>query len=345
MISSVLTEFGFRENDYHFSPYGNGLINSTWLIERNENDEKFVLQKINHTVFRSPGDIAFNISLIADHLKQHHPEYLFIAPLKTTGGEELLNFNGEYFRLFPFVPGSYTIDTVQQPAQAYEAASQFGKFTKLLSGLEINRLKISLPDFHNLSLRYLQFENVLITGDKLRLKQSRDMISFIQQHRNIAGELEYYKPEFITRCTHHDTKISNVLFDVNDKGICVIDLDTVMPGYFISDVGDMMRTYLSPVNEEEKDFSAIGIRPAFYKAIVDGYMAEMGEEWTSHNSKIKDSHEIWFAVMGPGILAKGEIKKPIQFYQKQFAQTMASLLGLHFTCEHEVAEKIDLNRD
>ena len=69
------------------------------------------------------------------------------------------------------------------------------------------------------------------------------------------------------------------------------------------------------------------------------------EEWTSHNSKIKDSHEIWFAVMGPGISAKGEIKKPVQYYQKQFAQTMASLLGLRFACEHEVAEKIELNRD
>lgn len=175
MISSVLNEFGFRVNDYHFSPYGNGLINATWLIERNENGEKFILQKINHTVFRSPNDIAFNITLIADHLKQNHPGYFFVAPLKTNTGEEILNIGEDYFRLFPFVKGSYTIDTVQKPAQAYEAARQFGKFTKLLSGLDIEQLKITLPDFHNLSLRYQQFENALMTGDKVRLKQSRDL--------------------------------------------------------------------------------------------------------------------------------------------------------------------------
>ena len=278
MISPVLIEFGFRENEYHFSPYGNGLINATWLIERNENGEKFILQKINHTVFRSPKDIAFNTSLIADHLKQNHPGYFFTAPLKTNTGEEMVNSGEDYFRLFPFVKGSHTIDTVQKPAQAYEAARQFGKFTKLLSGLDIEQLKITLPDFHNLSLRYQQFENALMTGDKVRLKQSRDLINFMQQHRNIAGEFEYNKPDFITRVTHHDTKISNVLFDDNDKGLCVIDLDTVMPGYFISDVGDMMRTYLSPVTEEEKDFLKIEVRPEFYRSIVDGYIAEMGEE-------------------------------------------------------------------
>ena len=180
--------------------------------------------------------------------------------------------------MFPFVKDSHSIDTVQRPEQAYEAARQFALFTKSLSGLDAGLLKITLPDFHNLSLRYQQFEKALILGDKQRLKQSRDLINFIQQHRSIAGEFEYNKPDLITRCTHHDTKISNVLFDNNDKGICVIDLDTVMPGYFISDVGDMMRTYLAPVNEEATDFSTIEVRPAYYQAIVDGYMCEMGAE-------------------------------------------------------------------
>ena len=82
-------------------------------------------------------------------------------------------------------------------------------------------------------------------------------------------------PAFKTRVTHHDTKISNVLFDEEDNGLCVIDLDTVMPGYFISDVGDMLRTYLSPVSEEEKDFSKIVIREDYFRAIKKGYMSEM----------------------------------------------------------------------
>lgn len=88
-------------------------------------------------------------------------------------------------------------------------------------------------------------------------------------------------PAFRMRVTHHDTKISNVLFNDAGKGICVIDLDTVMPGYFISDVGDMMRTYLSPANEEEKDFAQVEVRPEFYRAIREGYLEEMGSHLTT----------------------------------------------------------------
>jgi Ser/Thr protein kinase RdoA (MazF antagonist) len=92
-------------------------------------------------------------------------------------------------------------------------------------------------------------------------------------------------PAFKRRVTHHDTKISNVLFDNQDKGLCVIDLDTVMPGYFISDVGDMLRTYLCPVSEEEKDFSKIIVRDEFYKAIINGYKEEMKNELTEKENK------------------------------------------------------------
>jgi Ser/Thr protein kinase RdoA (MazF antagonist) len=104
----------------------------------------------------------------------------------------------------------------------------------------------------------------------------------LQKHVNIVSTYERIKtmPQFKLRVTHHDTKISNVLYDKNDKSICVIDLDTVMPGYFISDIGDMMRTYLSPVSEEEQDLAKVCIRDDFYKAIVDGYYGQMKGELT-----------------------------------------------------------------
>ena len=278
MTTSVLQQFGFNENDCTIKQYGSGLINSTWLIEKRSANEKFIGQKINHAIFKSPEDIAFNIHLVSTYFNQYHPEYLFVAPLKTVDGEELVKTSDGYFRIFPFVSRSHTIDTVERPAQAYEAAKQFGRFTKNLSVLDIAQLKITLPDFHNLSLRYRQFENAQINGNKERIMQSEELITFIEQQKNIVDEFETAKVNFKTRCTHHDTKISNVLFDENDQGLCVIDLDTLMPGFFISDVGDMMRTYLSPVNEEEKDLTKIEVRPEFYTAIVDGYMAEMKEE-------------------------------------------------------------------
>ena len=104
-------------------------------------------------------------------------------------------------------------------------------------------------------------------------------------------------PFFKLRVTHHDTKISNVLFDNKDEGLCIIDLDTVMPGYFISDIGDMMRTYLSRANQEEKDFSKIEIREEYFKAIWNGYMGQMETELTSERRRRLYSRKVYMIYM------------------------------------------------
>ena len=182
----------------------------------------------------------------------------------------------------PFVENSYTFDVVQTAEQAYEAAKQFGRFTKFLSDFDVSQLKIIIPQFHDLELRYKQFVYAIANGNEARINESQAIINKLLQHKNIVDEYKSIirNPQFKLRTTHHDTKISNVLFDKNNKGLCVIDLDTVMPGYFSSDVGDMMRTYLSPVSEEEKDFEKIVIRKEFYKAVVEGYGEEMKDELT-----------------------------------------------------------------
>ena len=269
---------GFEVSNYSITPFGNGLINTTWLVETPA--EKFILQKINKNIFKSPEDIAFNIRLVSDYLLHHCPGYLFTTPLKNKENSDLVKTDEGYFRLFSFVKNSHTIDVVQTPHQAYEAAKQFGKFTKLLSALNPSQLKITLPHFHDLSLRYRQFENALQNGNRERIDQSGEIIEFINEQKNIVQTFDEIKShtDFKIRVTHHDTKISNVLFDENNKGLCVIDLDTVMPGYFISDVGDMMRTYLSAAGEEEKDLSKIEIRKDFYKALVNGYLSEMEDK-------------------------------------------------------------------
>lgn len=119
-----------------------------------------------------------------------------------------------------------------------------------------------------------------LNGNPARIKQSNTEIALIQKFSEIVLEFKRIQPLLKTRVTHHDTKISNILFDENDQGLCVIDLDTVMPGYFISDVGDMIRTYLSPVSEEEVDFRRIEIREDFYRSIEAGYLSEMKDELT-----------------------------------------------------------------
>ncbi len=285
MMQQVLSHFGFKEGSYNIQPFGNGLINKTWVVEIKLSARTYILQRINETVFKHPADIAFNISLMGDWLSKTFPNYLFTKPINKINGHPLLKTEFGYFRMYPFVENSHSIDVVANEGQAFEAAKQFGRFTKNLSGLTVTQLKITLPDFHNLSLRYQQFEMAMQNGNEKRIKESKEWIEFIVKHKNIVTTFEELTKELKLRCTHHDTKISNVLFDKTGKGLCVIDLDTVMPGYFISDVGDMMRTYLSPVSEEEKDYSKIEIRSAFYHAIVNGYLSEMGEELSELEKK------------------------------------------------------------
>jgi Ser/Thr protein kinase RdoA (MazF antagonist) len=279
MLDSVLSAYDLTVSQYSITPFGSGLINRTWKITGKK--EEYILQCVNHEVFKRPEWIAENIQLLSDHLKKHFPEYLFIEPIRSAANTRLVvTENGEYFRLLPFVPASYSYDVVGPVSMAYEAARQFGKFSRLLSGFPAEKLHITLTDFHNLSLRYQQFETALKNGDPERAEEAKTSIALIQQYKYIVKEYEKIKKYtgFKKRVMHHDTKISNVLFDKDGYGLCVIDLDTVMPGYFISDFGDMLRTYLSPVSEEEKDLSKIVIREDYFNAIVSGYLREMRDE-------------------------------------------------------------------
>ncbi len=288
-FQSIIHSFQLDDQEtYNIDPFGSGLIHHTWKVTSHPTHRSYILQRINDAVFKNPRAIAFNIRSIQEYLQKHHPDYLFIAPVKTRKGNDLFYDSSiGYFRLFPFLQGSHSIDIVTEPKQAYEAARQFALFTKLLSNYPVASLQITLQDFHNLELRYQRFEDTLHNGNKERLRISEDLIAYLQQQQEIVSVYQSIKSNsaFRLRVTHHDTKISNVLFDQENKGLCVIDLDTVMPGYFISDVGDMMRTYLSPAGEGETDLSKICIREDFFEAIVSGYIVEMNEVLSDEEKK------------------------------------------------------------
>lgn len=279
MIKDILQQFSIEGNDLIVKAFGSGLINHTWIVS--DSEKKYILQKINKHVFNEPHNIDNNLRLLADYLTQYYPGYLFTKPLYTRDNKSLVEpDDNACYRLFSFVDGSHSYTVVEQKELAYEAAKQFGKFTRLLAGFDITKLKITLPDFHNLVLRYNQFETAIEAASKERLTKAADFIHTLTAYKSIVDVYEniLVNPCFKKRVTHHDTKISNVLFDSSNKGLCVIDLDTVMPGYFISDVGDMMRTYLSPAGEEETDFSKVDVREDYFEAIVNGYLIEMQDE-------------------------------------------------------------------
>jgi Ser/Thr protein kinase RdoA (MazF antagonist) len=291
MIEKVLLHFSLDKDEPVVESFGTGLINSTWLVKAKE--KKYILQRINVNVFKDPYAIDENINALAFYLGKKFPSYIFTSPVHSKDGSTLIEQDGKYFRLFEFIEGSHAYTALQNSQLAYEAAKQFGKFTKLLAHFDAEQLKTTIPDFHNLSLRYKQFKKSISTTSPARLQKSQQVIDALEEHRNIVETFEEIKTSssFKKRVTHHDTKISNVLFDKNNKGICVIDLDTVMPGYFISDVGDMMRTYLSPADEEETGFYKIDVREEYFDAIVQGYLSEM-------NNVLSDEEKKYFVYAG-----------------------------------------------
>jgi Ser/Thr protein kinase RdoA (MazF antagonist) len=281
MLDQILLLYGIQPAHYQIEPFGDGLINHTWKVRNTAGS--YILQQINHTIFQSPFTIDQNISRLGSFLKEQSPEYLFVQPLPALSGETLLQTKQGYFRLFPFIPDSHTINVVSSKEQAFEAAQQFGKFSRLLNNFNTEELAITLPDFHNLDLRYTQFLSACTNAQTERKEKAARCMTTVMENQDIVSTYKAIisSGEIPLRVIHHDTKISNVLFNSQDKGICVIDLDTVMPGYFLSDVGDMMRTYLSASSEEETDYKQITIRTEFLQAIRDGYLREMGQVLTA----------------------------------------------------------------
>ena len=284
IIIEVLKLYGIDADQVSWRSYGTGHINSTYLISLEGQKQQFILQSINQNVFKNPLVIAENVRLIGSYLREHHPEYLFIGSIPTKDGEEMAFVDETYWRLTNFVSNSIAYDTLSDPNQALEAAEQFGRLSKFLAGFDPSLLKPSISGFHDINLRYEQFKVALDNASSDLKATASEQIGKALRHRFIVDYFNSYRnsPDFPDRVMHHDTKISNMLFDKStNTGLCVIDLDTLMAGKFISDLGDMMRTYLCAHSENEADLDKIFIRIEYFEAIIIGYLKEMGSILTA----------------------------------------------------------------
>ncbi|HUX84178.1 MAG TPA: aminoglycoside phosphotransferase family protein [Chitinophagaceae bacterium] len=279
----ILKAFGLREEDFRLQRFESGHINNTVRLRNIHGDRDYVLQRINTRVFTDPWTIVRNQRMAATFLKEHFPKYLFLAAIPTQDGSDLYETRDEFWRLVPFIPHSIALDQADSPKQAFEAATQFGRLTRLLSGIDLYDFSPTIPNFHNLTLRYSAFQDAIRNAREERREYAEELTESFLRYSFIAVQFEQLKTdrEFRDRLVHHDTKINNVLLDEKSfEGICVIDLDTLMPGKIISDLGDMVRTYTSPVSEEEQDYSRIVIREPYYEALMKGYLSELGEDLT-----------------------------------------------------------------
>lgn len=281
----VLQAFGIAE-PLKISRLGSGHIHQTFKVE---GKNKFVLQRVNKNVFTQPEIIATNNRAAFQYLKQHHPDYLFPQALPNIQGNDLFyDDEGFPWRLYPLIENTYTIDEVSSEQEAFEAAKGFGKLTKNLTGVDISLFKPSLERFHDLAWRYEQFEDALENAKPEAIRASKNEIEKAKSFQYLVREYNQLVNEgtLIPRVVHNDTKVNNILFDsISQKASCAIDLDTLMPGYFIYDLGDMVRTFVSPVSEEEKDISKISFRKNIYNALLDGYLSQMDELLTPAEKK------------------------------------------------------------
>ena len=282
----ILCHYFQEDQSLDLQIFGNGLIHKTYVLKQSD-QPKFILQQVNTNVFKWPTAIENNLLEMQSFLLKTKVDVFLPLPINNLSGRLHTTINNDVFRLTAYVEGSHAINTCHKPEQAYEAAFQFGQFTATFEGINIEKLQATIPDFHNLSFRWHQFEYAVNNGNKKRIEQAKKEIAFLFDNQSIVKQFEQIGQSvyFKKRATHHDTKISNVLFNANEKGICVIDLDTVMGGLLISDLGDMFRTYLSPGNEEETDLEKVFVRNSFYQAIVEGYLEKMADLLTEEEKE------------------------------------------------------------
>lgn len=279
VLSTICSAFGIALNGHDCVPFGNGLINQTFLLRNRHGDDHWILQQVNTSVFKQPQLIAYNNYLAAEHLRNHHPEYRFMRGLRTTDGRDLfISPELGAWRVFPYFRNTVSYDGAVTPAQARSAAQQFGRLTRNLDGVYVQAFKEIIPGFHDLEARYSAFQKAAAQAPADRLVRAKDAITFYNGQASIVQEyrVAMMDPEVRTRITHNDTKVNNVLFDKDSgEAVCVVDLDTLMPGKALFDLGDMIRTFISPAPEDDPDPAHAEVNEDVFAALVEGYFNEM----------------------------------------------------------------------
>lgn len=297
LVKNVAQEFAIEGDIVHMEENSNGHINNTYILTTMGGGGKammkrYVLQRINDKILKDPVQVMENIHKVLYHIHrkmrslQQDPEIydtkkdeklLRLIPLKSdehsTYVRRVYDDSGTW-RCYNFIEGCVTYNVVETITQAYTVAHAFGSFQELLGDISIDCIHETIPDFHNTPKRFQRLLEVVHSDPFDRVKSVIPEISFVKARRPKLSIITNLceSGNVPVRLTHNDTKINNILIDKDtNKAICVIDLDTVMPGSSLYDFGDLIRTVVSPSEEDELDLRKIVFRMPIYEALVDGY--------------------------------------------------------------------------
>lgn len=279
-LNEIVAHFHTEGSVAEIAPLGAGLINDTYKVATAEADAPdYVLQRINHTIFKDVEMLQANITAVTAHIRRKLTESgaddieRKVLTLVTSDRDKTYYYDGEnYWRMMVFIPRAQTFEAVTPEYSRY-AGQAFGSFQAMLSDLP-DELGETIPDFHNMEFRLGQLHDALKTDPVRRVQEVRYYIDEIERRAEemCEAELLYREGKLPKRVCHCDTKVNNMLFDEDGHVLCVIDLDTVMPNFIFSDYGDFLRTGANTGEEDDKDLDHVNFDMEIFKAFTEGYL-------------------------------------------------------------------------
>ncbi len=287
--SRALKEY-FAVSPSYCEPYGNGHINDTFLVI---SDKRYILQRMNTTVFPDPVALMENILGVTEHIRKKAKKDVERATLAVVPTLSKDNFfcdtDGSYWRMYEFTEGTVTFERVKNKEDFYRCAIAFGQFQGMLADYPAEKLHETIANFHNTPVRY---ENLMRAAEADvcgRLKEVTAELEFAKARKDFCDILEdaHARGTLPLHVTHNDTKLNNILFDEKtSEPVCVIDLDTVMPGYSVNDFGDSIRFGANTANEAETDFSRVKLDLELFEAYTKGFLEGCNGSLTKEEIKL-----------------------------------------------------------
>ena len=292
-VKELVGHFQFEGDFVYGEPFGCGHINDTFAVYykmKFVHPHRYILQRINHFVFKNPDGLMQNIENVTAHIRKKIHENdgditrEVLTIIKTKDNKNYyIDEKGNYWRAYVFIDDATCYQVVEKPNDFYTAAKAFGRFQKQLCDYNAETLFETIPDFHNTEKRFEAFLDAIERDEMKRADSVRAEIDFaLKRHADASVLVDLLKAnELPLRVTHNDTKLNNVMIDnETGEGICVIDLDTVMPGLSIYDYGDSIRFGANPVAEDEKDLSKVYMELSLFEIFTKGFLEEAGHSLT-----------------------------------------------------------------
>ncbi len=280
-ILPIISNFKITGNVTLVKPFGSGHINDTYKVSATSGIN-YLLQKINHSIFKDIAGLTNNLVNITRHLTEKlkdipssDPQKEILTPVATKTDQYFIKDDEDnYWRVFIFLENTKSYDQVHKPTQAFEGGKAFGRFQALLADMDTRLIVDTIPDFHNIEYRLSNLDKAIDADAVNRLKEVLPEIKFVDKRRSEMNRILKLGRAGVLpkRIIHNDTKFNNVLLDENDRAQCVIDLDTVMPGYVAYDFGDAIRTIINTAAEDEADLSLINLNILLFTAYTEGYL-------------------------------------------------------------------------